>query len=148
MNVSWSTGSGRRVTSVTVGVLIVGPSLRPRPRSRERPAAQLRLGTRAQPPWAREGPHVGPLQIRARRAMTRDVETPSFTFRLERVRDLRERAEEHAREELARELALRMRGEALLREASHAVDSARDTGSGIFKRFGVTGADMLAAQAT
>ena len=79
--------------------------------------------------------------------MTRDVETPSFTFRLERVRDLRERAEEHAREELARELAMRMRGEALLREASHAVDSARDTGSGVFRRFGATGADMLAAQA-
>ena len=87
------------------------------------------------------------LQFCARLAMTRDVETPSFTFRLERVRDLRERAEEHAREELARELALRMRGEALLREASHAVDSARDTGSGVFRRFGATGADMLAAQA-
>ena len=75
------------------------------------------------------------------------METPSFTFRLERVRDLRERAEEHAREELARELALRMRGEALLREAANAVDSARDTGSGIVRRFGATGADMLAAQA-
>ena len=79
--------------------------------------------------------------------MTRSVETPSFTFRLERVRDLRERAEEHAREELARELQLRMRGEALLREATHAVDAARDTGSGIFRRLGASGADMLAAQA-
>ena len=79
--------------------------------------------------------------------MTRDVETPSFTFRLERVRDLRERAEEHAREELARELQLRMRGEALLLEATHAVDAARDTGSGIFRRSGASGADMLAAQA-
>ena len=79
--------------------------------------------------------------------MTRDVETPSFTFRLERVRDLRERAEEHAREQLARELALRMRGEALLREAASTVDTARDTGSGIFQRFGASGADMLAAQA-
>jgi flagellar protein FliJ len=79
--------------------------------------------------------------------MTRSVETPSFTFRLERVRDLRQRAEEHAREQLARELQLRMRGEALLREATHAVDSARDTGSGIFRRAGASGADMLAAQA-
>ena len=87
------------------------------------------------------------LQICVSLAITRFVETPSFTFRLERVRDLRERAEEHAREELARELALRMRGEALLREASHAVDTARDTGGGIFQRFGATGADMLAAQA-
>ena len=40
------------------------------------------------------------------------VETPSFTFRLERVRSLRERAEERAREELAHELRLRLRGEA------------------------------------
>ena len=79
--------------------------------------------------------------------MTVVVETPSFTFRLERVRDLRERAEEHAREELARELALRMRGAALLLEATHAVTAARDTGSGVFGRFGATGADMLAAQA-
>ena len=79
--------------------------------------------------------------------MTRSVETPSFTFRLERVRDLRERAEEHAREQLARELQLRMRGEALLKEATHAASAARDTGSGVFRRFGATGADMLAAQA-
>ena len=75
------------------------------------------------------------------------METPSFTFRLERVRDLRQRAEENAREELARELQLRMRGEALLREATHAVSAARDTGSGIFRRPGASGADMLAAQA-
>lgn len=46
------------------------------------------------------------------------METPSSTFRLERVRSLRERAKEHAREELARELQLRMRGEAMLREAA------------------------------
>ena len=43
---------------------------------------------------------------------------PSFKFRLERVRSLRERAEEAAREELARELNHRVRGEALLREAT------------------------------
>ena len=79
--------------------------------------------------------------------MTRSVETPSFTFRLERVRDLRERAEEHAREELARELQLRMRGEALLREAAHAVSDARDSGRGAFRRAGASGMDMLAAQA-
>ncbi len=55
------------------------------------------------------------------------VETP-FTFRLERVRSLRERAEDQAREELARELAHRARGEAILREAAHAVSAARATG--------------------
>src|SRR5919107_4882558 len=79
--------------------------------------------------------------------MTRYVETPSFTFRLQRVRDLRERAEEHAREELARELQLRMRGEALLREATFAVSAARDTGRGALSRPGASGADMLAVQA-
>ncbi len=79
--------------------------------------------------------------------MTRSVETPSFTFRLERVRDLRERAEENAREELARELRLRMRGEALLLQATETVTSAQDTGRGALRRFGASGADMLAAQA-
>src|SRR4051794_4041336 len=79
--------------------------------------------------------------------MTGIVETPSFTFRLERVRSLRQRAEEHAREELARELQLRLRGEALLCEATHAVSAARDTGRGAFERFGATGADLIAAQA-
>ena len=44
------------------------------------------------------------------------METSSFTFRLERVRSLREGAGEHAREELARELQLRLRGGALLLE--------------------------------
>jgi flagellar FliJ protein len=74
------------------------------------------------------------------------VETPSFTFRLERVKSLRERAEEHAREDLARELALRMRGEALLREAAHAAVTARVTGREAVTRPGATGADMIAAQ--
>jgi flagellar FliJ protein len=74
------------------------------------------------------------------------VETPSFTFRLERVKSLRERAEEHAREDLARQLALRVRGEALLREAAHAAVSARATGRQAVTRPGATGADMIAAQ--
>ena len=75
------------------------------------------------------------------------METPSFTFRLERVRSLRERAEERAREERARELQLRLRGEALLREATHNVSAARDTGRGEVLRPGASGADLLAAQA-
>src|SRR3954469_105670 len=79
--------------------------------------------------------------------MTGVVETPSFTFRLERVRSLRERAEENAREELARELQLRLRGEALLREATHVVSAARDTGRRAVQRLGASGADLLAAQA-
>ena len=71
----------------------------------------------------------------------------NFTFRLERVRSLRERAEESAREGLARELSLRVRGEAILREAAHAVAAARDTGRDTVLTPGASGADMLAAQA-
>ena len=71
----------------------------------------------------------------------------NFTFRLERVRSLRERAEESAREGLARELSLRVRGEAILREAAHAVAAARDTGRDTALAPGASGADMLAAQA-
>ena len=54
------------------------------------------------------------------------VETPSFTFRLERVRTIRERAEEHAREALSNELRVRAEGEALLRQATDAATAARD----------------------
>jgi flagellar FliJ protein len=78
--------------------------------------------------------------------MNPDVETPSFTFRLERVRSLRERAEDQAREELARELSHRVRGEALLREAAEVVSAARENGRDAVVR-GATGADLLAAQA-
>jgi flagellar FliJ protein len=86
------------------------------------------------------------LKSRRGRAMTRNVESPSFTFRLERVRSLRERAEEAAREELARELSHRVRGEALLRQATSAVSAARDTGRDTVIR-GASGADLLAVQA-
>jgi flagellar FliJ protein len=79
--------------------------------------------------------------------MNRSVESPSFTFRLERVRSLRERAEEAAREELARELSHRVRGEALLRQATSAASAARDTGRDTALKTGASGADLLAAQA-
>ena len=75
------------------------------------------------------------------------MESPSFTFRLERVRSLRERAEEAAREELARELSNRVRGEALLRQATTAVSAARDTGRDTVLKSGASGADLLAVQA-
>jgi flagellar FliJ protein len=73
------------------------------------------------------------------------VGTEQFIFRLERVRALRERAEEAAREALARELGHRVRGEALLREATHAVTAARDAGRDTMLR-GASGADLMAAQ--
>ena len=59
------------------------------------------------------------------------METPSFTFRLERVRTLRERAEERARESLSAELRNRAEGEALLRAASDAVGAAREHGRAV-----------------
>ena len=78
--------------------------------------------------------------------MTGTVETPSFVFRLERVRSLRERAEERAREDLAHELRLRLRGEAMLREAAEAASAATQTGrDAVMARS--TGMDLIAAQA-
>jgi len=59
------------------------------------------------------------------------VETPSFTFPLERVRTLRERAEERAREALSAELRNQAEGEALLQAASDAVGAARDHGRAV-----------------
>jgi flagellar FliJ protein len=74
------------------------------------------------------------------------VEIPSFTFRLERVKSLRERAEERASEELANELRLRMRGEAMLLEATHAASAATQTGRDtVLNR--TSGIDLIAAQA-
>jgi flagellar protein FliJ len=72
--------------------------------------------------------------------------SPTFTFRLERVRSLRERAEEAAREELARELSHRVHGERLLREATRAASAARVTGRDTALT-GASGAELLAAQA-
>jgi flagellar protein FliJ len=74
------------------------------------------------------------------------VETPSFTFRLERVRALREREEERARENLANELQLRLRGEAMLREATHLATAARESGRDAV-RAPSSGLDLIAAQA-
>ena len=70
--------------------------------------------------------------------------SPSFIFRLERVRALRERAEEAAREELARELNHRIRGEAIVRQATQAVAAARTSGRDATV---ADGAALLAGQA-
>jgi flagellar FliJ protein len=52
------------------------------------------------------------------------VNRPTFTFKLERVRALREQTEVHAKEELAASLALRLKGEAMLTAAAENVDGA------------------------
>jgi flagellar FliJ protein len=78
--------------------------------------------------------------------MTGIVETPSFVFRLERVKSLRERAEERAREDLAHELRLRLRGEAMLLEATQAASAATQSGrEAVSSRS--SGMDLIAAQA-
>jgi flagellar protein FliJ len=69
-----------------------------------------------------------------------------FTFKLERVRALRERKEELAKEELAASLALRLRGEAMLKAAAENVEQAR-----VLQRaaagMAMTANDLQAAQA-
>ena len=52
------------------------------------------------------------------------METPSFTFRLERVRDLRERAEQQAREALTQEIRHRDEGQMLFDQARDEVHRA------------------------
>ncbi len=69
-----------------------------------------------------------------------------FTFRLERVRSLRERAEDQAREELAKGLAHRHDGLALLQAADRAAAGALDATRGT-RLAGATGADLGAAHA-
>ena len=73
------------------------------------------------------------------------METPSFTFRLERVRNLRERAEERAREALSAELRVRAEGEALLRRATDVVGAARDAGRAV-SGARVSALDFMTAQ--
>ncbi len=75
------------------------------------------------------------------------METPSFTFRLERVRTLRERAEERAREDLSNELRVRAEGEALLRQAAEAAVAARDHSRSTVTTQRLSSSDFLAAQA-
>lgn len=75
------------------------------------------------------------------------METPSFTFRLERVRTIRERAEERAKEALSTELRNRAAGEALLRTASDAVDAARAAGRTTVTSGRISATDFISAQA-
>jgi flagellar FliJ protein len=81
------------------------------------------------------------LQVPTQSADASSVETPSFTFRLERVRSLRERAEERAREALTTELRARDELAAALRHAEAAADCARTA-----TRDAVTGGRVTSAQ--
>jgi flagellar export protein FliJ len=74
------------------------------------------------------------------------VTRPPFNFRLERVRALRERFEDQAREELAESLSVRLKGEAMLRAASDTYERAQDTRRGS-TAVELSGEDLLASQA-
>ncbi len=69
---------------------------------------------------------------------------PPFQFRLERVRALRERAEQRASEELATSMAQKQRGEEQLEAAAQRVAQARDNRRGVAQ---ATGADLMSMQA-
>jgi flagellar FliJ protein len=73
--------------------------------------------------------------------------TRPFQFRLERVRALRERAEEQAQEELANSLAIRLKGEAMLRAAAENVSGARAEARRRSASMDMSGADLIALQA-
>src|SRR4051812_19314349 len=69
-----------------------------------------------------------------------------FNFRLERVRALREREEDLAKERLAASMDEQRRGEDLLRAAHSAMDGAR-TAQRHAAADAISGLDLLAAQA-
>jgi flagellar FliJ protein len=72
------------------------------------------------------------------------VSARPFKFRLERVRALRERAEERASQELATSVAHHQRGEEALRAAADRVTQARQERRATAQ---ASGADLLAMQA-
>ena len=73
--------------------------------------------------------------------------TPRFNFRLERVRAVRERMEDRAKEELADSLNLRLQGEAMLAAASEELAEARAARRGTGTGLAVSGRELAAAQA-
>jgi flagellar protein FliJ len=74
------------------------------------------------------------------------VESRPFNFRLERVRSVRESVEEQAREDLAASLALRLRGEGMLKAAEAELEAARQTRRSAGSNAAVSGIDLIAAQ--
>src|SRR3954462_7252979 len=91
-----------------------------------------RLTTRPRPtapPASGRRSNNRPITVKTTRTRTIDpaVTRRPFNFRLERVRALRERFEDQAREDLAASLSVRLKGEAMLRAASENYSRAQDT---------------------
>src|SRR3954454_10421957 len=87
------------------------------------------------------------VQRRADRPTNQAVENRPFTFRLERVRAVRVRIEDQAKENLATSLSHRTHGEAMLRAASAELESAREKRVETLNGGLATGNDLMAAQA-
>jgi flagellar FliJ protein len=87
-----------------------------------------------------------PLKTIPPRAINRAVTRRPFNFRLERVRALRERFEDQAREELAASLSVRLKGEAMLHAASESYQDAQETRRQT-AAVEVSGQDLRASQA-
>jgi flagellar protein FliJ len=75
------------------------------------------------------------------------VSDPSFDFRLERVRALRERGEGMAQEELAGALSHLIDGEALLRAARERLDGAQTVQREVVGSGAASASDLIAVQA-
>ena len=75
------------------------------------------------------------------------MESRPFNFRLERIRSVRERAEDQAREDLAASLALRLRGEGMLKAAEAELEAARDARRSAGTEAVASGVDLVAVQA-
>ena len=75
------------------------------------------------------------------------MESRPFTFRLERVRAVRERLEDQAKEHLAASLTHRLSGQAMLRSATAELDGARANQVETFTGGVASGTDIQAAQA-
>src|SRR3954454_1548174 len=88
-----------------------------------------------------------PIKLKTPRPRTIDpaVTRRPFNFRLERVRALRERFEDQAREELAESLSVRLKGEAMLRAAGESYRLAQETRRES-AALEVSGQDLLASQ--
>ena len=72
---------------------------------------------------------------------------PTFNFRLERVRALRERFEEMAKEDLAASLSIRLKGEAMLQAAEELHSEAQHVRRSVQSARDMTGDDLVAYQA-
>jgi flagellar FliJ protein len=73
--------------------------------------------------------------------------SPPFRFRLERIRSVRERIEEQAREELAASLAVRLKGEGMLRAAEAELQAAQSARRSAGADQAASGLDLVTAQA-